>query len=329
MLHCPQCPPGGPPTRRAASGALEHLAWHARRDVLPRYLRTCQCHSRGCRWHARHRGCSGPVLLVLTREDGGRLWRLADVCAACAAATAHAAVVPDTVLTPTRSAEPGKRAQQKRRRARRCGPSEQLRVREMLSYLAAALPAHTSPPARLLALQCALRSTGEGEVNIPTGLLRGMRLGRDTAALTELQEARWLCSSALPDRRSGGFAAQLLDVSVRMQAPTVRDRSRAADWVLRTCQRRELRELDALSRLLALTLAVHVPAGRAGPPTPVEQEVLARMCGLQTQGLASVLNVLVRVRFLRSWAHGPAPEDLHWELAMHGEPVSDGSDLTE
>ncbi|MFE3384747.1 hypothetical protein [Streptomyces anulatus] len=237
--------------------------------------------------------------------------------------------MPDTVLTPTRSAEPGKRAQQKRRRARRCGPSEQLRVREMLSYLAAALPAHTSPPARLLALQCALRSTGEGEVNIPTGLLRGMRLGRDTAALTELQEARWLYSSALPDRRSGGFAAQLLDVSVRMQAPTVRDRSRAADWVLRTCQRRELRELDALSRLLALTLAVHVPAGRAGPPTPVEQEVLARMCGLQTQGLASVLNVLVRVRFLRSWAHGPAPEDLHWELAMHGEPVSDGSDLTE
>ncbi|EGE39458.1 hypothetical protein SACT1_7377 [Streptomyces sp. ACT-1] len=321
MLHCPQRPPG----RRAASRALAHLAWHARQDVLPRHLRTCQCHSRGCRWHARHRGCSGPVLLVLTREDGGRLWRLADVCAACAAATAHPAVVPDTALTPTRPAEPGKRAQQRRRRVRRCGPSEQVRVREMLSYLAAALPARTSPPARLLALQCALRPTGPGEVNIPTWLLRGMRLGRGTAALSELQGARWLYSSAPPG--PGGFTAQLLDVAVRMQAPIARDRPRAAGWVLRTCRRRELRELDALSRLLALTLAAHVPPDWPGALASVEQEVLARMCGLQAQGLAPVLNVLVHARFLHSWVHGPAPEDLHWELAVQCEPDSDGSGL--
>ncbi|WP_306471831.1 hypothetical protein [Streptomyces sp. st140] len=196
----------------------------------------------------------------------------------------------------------------------------------MLSYLAAALPARTSPPARLLALQCALRSTGPGEVNIPTGLLRGMRLGRDTAALSELQGARWLYSSAPPG--PGGFTAQLLDVAVRMQAPTARDRSRAADWVLRTCQRRELRELDALSRLLALTLTVHVAAGCPGAPASVEQEVLARMCGLPPQGLAPVLNVLVSAQFLRSWAHGPASEDLHWELAMHSEPAFNGSGLT-
>lgn len=102
VLHCP---PGAPPLRCAVSRALEHLSWDARQDVLPQYLRTCQGHSHGCRRHARHRGCSGPVLLVLIREDGGRLWRLADACAAYAAATANAAVVPDTALTPTKPAK--------------------------------------------------------------------------------------------------------------------------------------------------------------------------------------------------------------------------------
>ncbi|MFF9078773.1 hypothetical protein ACF1BR_03700 [Streptomyces rubiginosohelvolus] len=199
----------------------------------------------------------------------------------------------------------------------------------MLSYLAAALPAHTSAPARLLALQCALRSTAAGDVSIPAGLIRGMRLGRGATALAELQDARWLYSPTPPGGRGGGFTAQLLDAAVRMQTPTVKDRARAADWVLRTCQRKELRELDAFPRLLALTLAAHVQADCPGVPASVEQEVLARMCGLQAQGLVSVLNVLVRVRFLRSWAQSPVPEDLHWELAVTSEPVLDGSDLTE
>ncbi|WP_328682838.1 hypothetical protein OG905_02105 [Streptomyces sp. NBC_00322] len=35
------------------------------------------------------------MLLVLTREHGGRTWRLADTCAA---ATPYAAAIPDTAL---------------------------------------------------------------------------------------------------------------------------------------------------------------------------------------------------------------------------------------
>lgn len=67
-----------------------------RRSASPRTL--CQCHEHGCHWHPRHHGCAGPIRLLLAREHGGRLWRLADACSACATATAQAAVVPDTVL---------------------------------------------------------------------------------------------------------------------------------------------------------------------------------------------------------------------------------------
>ncbi|MDX3642301.1 hypothetical protein [Streptomyces sp. MB09-02B] len=48
--------------------------------------------------------CAGPVRLLLASEHGGRVWRLADTCTACAAATAHAAVVPDTSLLTHRQA---------------------------------------------------------------------------------------------------------------------------------------------------------------------------------------------------------------------------------
>lgn len=315
MLHCLQCPPSAPSVRTAPSQALTHLAGHAGHDFLPRHLRTCQCHSHGCRWHPRHRGCSGPVLLVLTRERGGRLWRLADTCAACAAATAHAAVVPDTVLVTASPAESVKRIRQRRRRRTPHGPSEQMRVREMLSYLAAALPARTSAAARLLALQCALRSTVAGEVTIPAGLIRGMRLSSGPSAFTELEAAGWLRSPTRPTHHAG-FSVELLDTAVRMQAPTRADRARAANWMLRTCQMGEIRQLDTSPRLLALALAAHLP-DEPGAPAAAEQEVLARMCGLPPQELIPLLDILAATRFLRSWAHGAVPEDLHWELARH------------
>ncbi|MFD8111013.1 hypothetical protein ACFV3A_32815, partial [Streptomyces microflavus] len=221
------------------------------------------------------------------------------------------------VHAPAPSAQLEKRARHRQRGTMPSGPSEQVRVQQMLSYLAAALPAQTSAPARLLALQCALRSTAAGKVEIPTGLVRGMRLGRGATALAELQDARWLYSPTPPGGRGGGFTAQLLDAAVRMQTPTVKDRSRAADWILRTCQRKELRELDALPRLLALALAVHAPSGQSGAPASAEQEVLARMCGLPAQGLIPVLNALVSARFLRSWVPRPASEELLWEVAVH------------
>lgn len=316
VLHCPQCPPGSPPVRGTASQALAHLARHARHDALPQHLRTCQCHPHGCRWHPRHRGCSGPVLLVLTREHGGRLWRLADICAACAAATAHAAVVPDTVLVTASSAESEKRARQKQRRTRPSGPSEQVRVREMLSYLAAALPAQASASARLLALQCALRSTTAGVVSIPTGLIRGMQLSASPTALDELQGAQWLHAFTPPQPGSEGFTAQLLDVTLRTQAPARRDRARAADWSLRTCRVKTLHPLGPLPRLLVLVLAAHPPADTSEEESSADQAHLARMCGLAPQNLLRTLELLADTNFLQSWAHDLTHEEVRWKPAL-------------
>lgn len=109
---------------------------------------------------------------------------------------------------------------------------------------------------------------------------------------------------------------ELLDTAVRMQAPTRADRARAANWILRTCQTGEIRQLDTSPRLLALALAAHLP-DEPGAPASAEQEVLARMCGLPPHELIPLLDILAATRFLRSWAHGAVPEDLHWELARH------------
>lgn len=317
-LHCPQCPPGSPSVRAAASQALAHLARHARRDVLPQHLRTCQCYPHGCRWHPRHRGCSGPVLLVLTREKGGRLWRLADICAACAAATTHAAVVPDTALGAAASAGP---VTLRRKRSGNGGPSEQVRVREMLSYLAAALPSGVSPAARLLALQCSLRSTAAGNVRLPAGLVRGMGIGSCATTYRELEEAHWLYSPTAPEAGREGFTAQLLDLALRTQAPARKDRARAADWSLRSCRAKNLRRLDPLSRLLALALTAHCPEEGDRSATPlVERAYLARICGVTLQGLAPALDRLLEVCFLRQWAYSPGLEDMRWEVAQPSPP---------
>ena len=124
---------------------VAHLAGHARRDALPVYLRTCRCHEHGCQWHPRHRGCSGPIALVLTRESGGRLWRLADACSACARAIAHSAIVPET--TGARPAKLSLPQSRERKGQEVRGPQAEVRVREMLSYLAAALlPRSAQPP---------------------------------------------------------------------------------------------------------------------------------------------------------------------------------------
>ncbi|MEU5331297.1 hypothetical protein [Streptomyces parvus] len=231
--------------------------------------------------------------------------------------------MPDTVLATASPAASVKRIRQRQRRRAPHGPSEQMRVREMLSYLAAALPAPASAAARLLALQCALRSTTAGKVNIPAGLIRGMRIASEPSALTELEAAGWLRSPSGPTRT--GISVELLDTAVRMQAPARADRARAANWTLRICQMGEIRQLGATPRLLALALAAHLP-DETGTPA-AEQEVLARMCGLPLQELTPLLDMLVATRFLHSWAHSAVPEDLRWELARHNHLAGSFSGL--
>jgi hypothetical protein len=97
VVTCSQCGPVpvAPRTVALRTVILTHLARHARNEALTPYLRTCRCGEHGCRWHPRHRGCSGPLVLLLTRVAHGRAWRLADACRACATATEHAAEVPE------------------------------------------------------------------------------------------------------------------------------------------------------------------------------------------------------------------------------------------
>ncbi|WP_334666398.1 hypothetical protein [Streptomyces cyaneofuscatus] len=197
----------------------------------------------------------------------------------------------------------------------------------MLSYLAAALPAQTSAPARRLALQCALRSSAAGKVSIPTGLVRGMRLGRGATALDELQEVQWLRTTAPPQPGSEGFTAQLLDAGLRTQAPARGDRAGAADWSLRTCRVKTLRQLGPLPRLLALALAAHSPVGTSEEESSADQAHLARMCGLAPQSLLRTLGLLVDTHFLQCWAHDLPYEEVRWKLALPKQQrLSPGTD---
>ncbi|MDX3771659.1 MULTISPECIES: hypothetical protein [unclassified Streptomyces] len=316
VLYCALCAPCGLALAGSAArpAVLAHLAHHARRDLLPPHLRTCQCHERGCRWHPRHRGCAGPVLLVLARERGGRLWRLADVCAACAGATPGSAVVPDTSIASI-SARPDARSgsAEAKRATLPDGAPPAHRVRDMLSYLAATLPPEASAEGRLLALQCALRSNTSGQVHLQAGLLRGMRLARTLAPWEELEDARWLRRLPLSAEQMGQrtAAAQLLDATVLTQEPARHDRNRAADWALRAISRPRLRALPAADRLTALLLTVHYTpdAGR----TSMEADHLTRTCGLDRNTLTAALDRLLSVNAVGAWTFEPVTEDVSWD----------------
>ncbi|MFE9374796.1 hypothetical protein [Streptomyces sp. NPDC006711] len=309
-LACPRCTHS--PVLQAVSArsaALTHLARHARADALPGHLRTCQCRALGCRWHPRHRGCAGPVLLALTCDRGGRTWRLADACAACAAAMSRTAVVPPTLLradrTPTHSS-----TSRSARIAPPFGPAEQQRVREMLTYLATALPRFSSPAARLLALQCALRADRQGQIRLPHGFLRGMRLHGRAELWLELEHAGWLHRFR---RRCSPIQAQLLDAPVLHQDPGRTARVRAAQWALRPAPLILSPALPSALRLAALALAAHSTAGAGGG----ELDALARQCGQPPQQLEDLLDQLVRARLVTTWRLHHDGDEVRWELPGH------------
>ncbi|WP_052457506.1 hypothetical protein [Streptomyces sp. AcH 505] len=126
----------------------------------------------------------------------------------------------------------------------------------MLSYLAVSLPPQTSPTARLLALQCALRTNNRGRVALPNGLLCAMRLLHDPSPWQDLEQAHWLhrppLIRQLPFR---GVEMQLLDPTVLSQTSSRNHRIQAADWALRASYAKRLRHLDEAGRLLTLSLA--------------------------------------------------------------------------
>lgn len=308
VLTCLQCPLSGRPVAVASarSAALAHLARHARGDLRASHLRTCHCHERGCRWHHRHRGCAGPIRLLLASERGGRVWRLADACGACAAATAQAAVVPDTVL----AGPPGLVSAQVRRPRRPRGPGERVRVGEILSYLAAALPVAVSAEGRLLALQCALRMNACLWVQLPTGMFRGLGINR--CAFQELEQARWL--TVVDGRTCAGVTAGLHDVALLSQPPAGPDRRRAADWALRNGSPARVGSTLPLLRLLGVYLAAH--SDTVSGSGLEESEAITRDCGMRDRGLLSALNALVDSGLLEDWGFCPHSGDVRWTLAQ-------------
>ena len=316
-LVCQHCPHGTTPITAASarSAALTHLARHVRGDLRPPHLRICQCHERGCHWHPRHRGCAGPIRLLLACERGGRLWRLTDACSTCAAATAQAAVVPDTALTRA----PQQRATTRQRGRRRPkGPGERIRVREMLSYLATALPEDTSPDAHLLALQCALRMNTRMQVRLPRGVLRSLRLNAASGPWHELEHARWLRPAA---GNADEIAAELLDVTLLSQAPARPDRRRAADWVLRVGSSPAAGAAEPLPRLAGVYLAAHTdPESGTGLG---ELDQMARACGVRPAELLGTFDQLAATGLLGPWQVCQDSGDLQWTL-VHGRGICTG-----
>jgi hypothetical protein len=109
-------PGGATAGRKAAVGHVNtHLA-HIRAGGGPRPGAWCACRAADCTWHTPDpttaRGgarpaagsvrCGGPVVLTVYADRAGRLWRIAEMCARCAAATPDCRVL-DTAPPPART----------------------------------------------------------------------------------------------------------------------------------------------------------------------------------------------------------------------------------
>ncbi|MFE7120214.1 hypothetical protein ACFU99_32805 [Streptomyces sp. NPDC057654] len=119
---CPEqrFPDGTAAGRKAAIGHVNaHLA-RIRAGGGPRGAAWCACRAADCAWHtpdpeAGRRGgvrppdvvrCGGPMVLSVCADRAGRLWRIAEVCARCAAATPGCRVL-ETAAPPERTAPAG------------------------------------------------------------------------------------------------------------------------------------------------------------------------------------------------------------------------------
>jgi hypothetical protein len=156
----------------------------------------------------------------------------------------------------------------------------------MLTYLAAALPRFTSPAARLLALQCALRADTRGEVRLPAGLLSGMRLRGRRELWEELAHSGWL---ETPDLRPARLEVRLLDAAVLDQAPSRCARRRAAHWALPPAPLLVPPTAPHALRLTALVLAAHTSTQ---VHHSTDMDVLAHLCGHSPHQTAELLDRL-------------------------------------
>ncbi|MEJ8658835.1 hypothetical protein [Streptomyces sp. MS1.AVA.4] len=181
---------------------------------------------------------------------------------------------------------------------------------EILSYLAAVLPADVSAGARLLALQCALRMNAYMHVELAAGLLHGLRIDAGETC-DELERARWLRVVNGPG--AAGVSAELLDATLLAQSPARPDRRRAADWALRTGCPARIGETEPRLRLPGVYLGAHSdPSSGEGQS---EWDRIIRDCGLHDQGFHGALTRLTVNGVLEGWRICPDSGDVHWMLA--------------
>ncbi|MFB7346104.1 hypothetical protein ACFCZ6_39295 [Streptomyces hydrogenans] len=175
----------------------------------------------------------------------------------------------------------------------------------MLSLLASSLPLHTSPEARLLALQSVLRCNADGSLVLPHGLIRGMNLGDPGPLWQELLAARWI-RSVTPT--PPGMQAQLNDPLIGL--PGRSPRSQAAHWaLLELSPGSSLRHTNPASRLAMVTLQAHTqPSLRNGA---ADSHTLARMCGMALHRLLVAAQDLLDSGMLQSCSLASG-EDLAW-----------------
>ncbi|MEV5687546.1 hypothetical protein AB0L68_30810 [Streptomyces sp. NPDC052164] len=221
------------------------------------------------------------------------------------------ALDPPTDLLSATEAAPLRPPSARLRHTRRPrGPGERVRVGEILSYLAAALPADVSAEARLLALQCALRMNAYMHVELPAGLLRGLRIDAGETCY-ELERARWL--NVVNGPGAYGVAAELRDATLLAQSPARPDRRRAADWALRTGRPTRTGETEPQLWLPGVYLAAHSdPFSGEGQS---ECDRIIRDCGLHDQGFYGALTRLTATGVVEEWRICPDSGDVHWRLA--------------
>ncbi|MEU7721436.1 hypothetical protein [Streptomyces tibetensis] len=186
----------------------------------------------------------------------------------------------------------------------------------MLNYLASALPTETSPAARLIALQCALRMNDSAQVRLPLGVLRSLRLEPATDSWRDLHQARWLCAT-LPTSRSSARAVviQLLDVGLFAQCPARPDRLAAADWALRAACGIRM-DCAPFSQLIAMCIKAHTAPESTHGTAEVDQ--LARECGLAATDFTDALDQLTAAGHISSRSVQSASGDLYWTLTEPG-----------
>ncbi|MFD6343108.1 hypothetical protein ACFWF9_00065 [Streptomyces roseolus] len=196
----------------------------------------------------------------------------------------------------------------------------------MLSLLAASLPFHTSPEARLLALQCVLRCDADGSLALPRGLIRSMNLGDAGPLWQELLDARWILSAAPTPT---GMQTRLNDPLIGL--PGRGPRSQAAHWALLKSSGPSLRHISSAARLATMTLQAHTqPSLLRGA---ADSHTLARMCGMTLHRLLVTAQDLLDCGMLQNCSL-TGGEDLAWNwpdtsLLREGTRTGHGRTLPE